>query len=66
MNNVMSRYWLLAALVFAFIPHVERLPWWLNGVMCVMLLWRLPAIEQRLPHANNLIKILLLLAYSRA
>ena len=38
MNNVMSRYWLLAALVFAFIPHVERLPWWLNGVMCVMLL----------------------------
>ena len=62
MNNVMSRYWLLAALVFAFIPHVERLPWWLNGVMCVMLLWRLPAIEQRLPHANNLIKILLLLA----
>ncbi len=62
MNNVMSRYWLLAALVFAFIPHVGRLPWWLNGVLCVMLLWRLPAIEQRLPLANMPVKALLLVA----
>jgi transglutaminase-like putative cysteine protease len=62
MSNTVSRYWLLAALVFAFIPHVDRLPWWLNGVLCVMLLWRLPAIEQRLPVANNLMKVLLLLA----
>jgi len=62
MSNTVSRYWLLAALVFAFIPHVDRLPWWLNGVLCVMLLWRLPAIEQRLPVANSLMKVLLLLA----
>ncbi|MDO8415954.1 MAG: DUF3488 and transglutaminase-like domain-containing protein [Agitococcus sp.] len=62
MSNVASRYWLLIALMSAFLPHVYRLPWWLNGVLCVMLLWRLPAIEQRLPVANVPVKVLLLLS----
>lgn len=62
MSNVASRYWLLAALLFAFFPHLERLPWWLSGVLCLALLWRLPAVEQKIPQPKITMKVLFLIA----
>ena len=62
MSHSSSRYWLLMALVSAFLPHLQRLPWWLDGVLCIALLWRMPVIEQRIPLPNVPVKVLLLIA----
>ncbi len=62
MNHVVARYWLLVALVSAFLPHLARLPWWLDGVLCLVLLWRLPLIEQRIPPPNLLVKVVFIIA----
>jgi transglutaminase-like putative cysteine protease len=62
MSNVASRYWLLTALLFAFFPHLERLTWWLNIVLFLTLLWRLPVVEQKIPQPKIVMKVLFLIA----
>lgn len=59
MNRLSSRYALLIALIVAILPHGDRLPSWLIVVVALSLLWRIPAIEQRLPLPNKWIKPLL-------
>ncbi|PTQ88459.1 transglutaminase TgpA family protein [Agitococcus lubricus] len=60
MTNMNWRYWLLAALLISFIPHIERLPWWFNALLALVILWRIPAVEQRLPLPNTWVKALML------
>jgi hypothetical protein len=62
MSHVVARYWLLVALLSAFLPHLSRLPWWLDGVLCLVLLWRLPFIEQRIPLPSLPVKVVFIVA----
>ena len=34
-------FWLLAGLVLVAAPHAERLPWWLNLIALMLLVWRI-------------------------
>lgn len=61
MNHLNSRYALLLTLLVVMLPHWSRLPLWLNAVFILALLWRIPAIEQRLPLPNTWIKGVLML-----
>ena len=55
-----ARYWLLLALAVALLPHVSRLPWWLNALLAMAGLWRLPAVESRAPLPNKWLLALML------
>lgn len=62
MNHLTSRYALLFAIAFAILPKTEDLPIWLNISVLLCFLWRIPAIEQRLPLPNTFTKAVLVLA----
>lgn len=62
MNHLLSRYALLSALVVSILPHMAQLPWWLIVAIMLCVVWRLPAIEQRLALPNTFVKILLVIA----
>ena len=62
MNRLASRYALLSALFIVILPHWQRLDLWLDIAILLCFLWRIPAIEQRLPLPNTLIKALLVIA----
>ena len=57
MNHLSSRYALLLALAVAVLPHWTRLPLWLDVALIISVLWRIPAIEQRLPLPNTWVKV---------
>ena len=61
MNHLSSRYALLLALAVAILPHWTRLPLWLDVALIVSVLWRIPAIEQRLPLPNTLVKVIFII-----
>src|SRR5471030_2566090 len=44
--------WMLAGLALVVVPHMERLPWWLNLVAALLILWRIYLAwnGRRLPH----------------
>ena len=44
--------WLLAVAAGTVAPHMAHLPWWLTGLVVVILLWRTGLWQQRrpLPH----------------
>lgn len=44
-----ARYWLLLALAAVLLPHLGRLPSWLSLVLALAAVWRLPAVEGRIP-----------------
>jgi transglutaminase-like putative cysteine protease len=62
MNSLRSRFWLLAALLAALAPHLGRLPWWLLLLLTGTGLWRLPAVERKVPLPGKWLMVLLLLS----
>ena len=51
--------WLTLALALVTAPHVQRLPWWLSGLVATLLLWRgyIARSRRRLPPRAVLIAI---------
>lgn len=53
---------LLATLVLAVIPHLERLPGWMPLALVAVLVWRIQVFRQRWPFPGKLVRLLLVLA----
>src|SRR5262245_33719407 len=50
--------WLLAGLAMVAAPHVERLPWWLTGLVVTLAAWRVYLGYARLPLPGRWLLIL--------
>ncbi len=45
--NPRNMLWLLAALLLVAAPHAERLPWWITGLVVVLMAWRIYLLSHR-------------------